>query len=107
MSQIIKSSLPSNILRELIMKICTRYQNYYIFNNEAYKKGNMYNLFSEFVEQLKPFYYSAKHYYLDRNISFKMLTTIIRQICNVQNIIFTNHIKYNKSNHEIHYYIYL
>ena len=107
MSQIIKSSLPSNILRDLIVKICQRYQNYFIFNNEAYKKGNMYNLFQEFVEQLKPYYHSSKQFYLERNISFKMLTTLIRQICNVQNIIYTNHIKYNKSNHEIHYYIYL
>lgn len=107
MSQIIKSSLPQNILRELLIEICTKQDNYYIFNNEAYKKGNMYNLFTGFVEDLKQYYHNSKQFYLERNINFKMLTTVIRQICNVQNIIYTNHIKYNKSNHEIHYYIYL
>ena len=107
MSQIIRSSLPTNILQELIEKICQKYQNYYIFNNEAYKKGNMYNLFPEFIERIKPYYYSSKQFYLEKSINFKMLTTIIRQICNVKEIIYTNHIKYNKSNHEIHYYIYL
>lgn len=107
MSQIIRSSIPQNILRDLLVNICQRNQTYFIFNNEAYKKGNMYNLFEPFVESLKPYYYNSKQFYLERNISFKMLATIVRQICNVQNIIYTNHIKYNKSNHEIHYYIYL
>ena len=107
MSQIIKSSLPTNVLHELLIKICKREKNYYIFNNESYKKGNMYNLFEPFIESIKPYYYFSKQFYLDRQINFKMLATIIRQICNVQNIIYTNHIKYNKSNHEIHYYIYI
>lgn len=107
MSQIVRSSIPPNILRELLLKICQKHQTYYIFNNESYKKGNMYNLFEPFIESLKPYYYNSKQFYLERTISFKMLATIVRQICNVQNIIYTNHIKYNKSNHEIHYYIYI
>ena len=40
MSQIVRSSLPNNILIELLDKVCHKNNNYYIFNNESYKKGN-------------------------------------------------------------------
>ena len=106
MSQIVRSSLPNNILIELLDKVCHKNNNYYIFNNESYKKGNLYNLFDLFIDNIRPYYYNSKQFYLDRNISFKMLTTIIRQICNSKGIVYTNHIKYHKSSHEVHYYIY-
>jgi hypothetical protein len=106
MSQIIKANLPDNCLFELLEKICNKEEAYYIFNNESYKKGQLYNVYEEFLDEIKPHYYKSKQFYVERNLSFKMIATIFRQICNVKNIKYTNHIKYNKSNHEVYYHIY-
>ena len=39
MTQIFKTSIPSDLLFELLEKTCTKSQNFYIFDKNSYKKG--------------------------------------------------------------------
>ena len=105
--QIIKNNIPINILTNLLDKICNKQNNYYIINKISFKKGEYENLFEEFTINLKNYYFSSKHFYLDRKFTYSSLLTIIRHICKNNNISYTSKIQYDKSNYEIFYYIYI
>ena len=80
--------------------------DYYIFNKIVFKKLEYENKIYEFLEKLKDYYFKNKHYYLERNpISYNQFNTIIRQICNNNEINFSNKIKYQSSKYSIEYYI--
>ena len=64
------------------------------------------NKIPEFLEMCKPYYHISKRKYLERKMSYNNFTTIIRQICNFNKIMYTSQIKYDKSNYNIVYYIY-
>lgn len=77
----------------------------YFINNIIYKKILYNNLLAQFLEELKPYYYNSKKYYVSRIINYPQFITIIRQICNYNNIQYIKKIIYVKNNYEITYYI--
>jgi hypothetical protein len=103
--QIFKNQIPSQMLFELLDVICVKNDKCFIFDNIAYKKGMFNNSINEFIEKCKPYYRLSKLKYLEKK-NYNSFTTIIRQICNYKKINYTSQIKYNKSRHEIIYYIY-
>ena len=105
-NQIFKKMVPSNILLELLDKICLKTEKYYLFDINAYKKLLFYNLQTEFCENLKEYYHLGKQFYLTRKITYNHFTTIIRQICKLCNVMYTSQIKYNESKYNIDYLIY-
>lgn len=105
-NQIFKSTMPNEMLFDLLDNICNKTEKYYIFNNESYKRGVLNNSIDEFFEKYKPFYHISKRFYLERKLSFNNLTTVVRQICKNNKITFTSKIKYDKSNYSINYFIY-
>ena len=60
-----------------------------------------------FIEECKPYYYLSKRKYLEKKHTYSSFITIIRQICNFNKITYTSQIKYDKSNYDIVYYIYI
>jgi hypothetical protein len=106
-SQIFKEHIPNEILIKLLNDIAVKTEKCYILNNDAYKKGIFNNLLETFVTQCAPYYYLSKRAYLTRKLTYNSFITIIRQICNYNNITYTSQIKYDKSNYDIIYYIYL
>jgi hypothetical protein len=72
----------------------------------AFRKMLFYNYHEEFCETLKHYYHLSKQFYLDRKMSYNSFTTIVRQICKNNNIMFTSQIKYNESKYNIDYLIY-
>lgn len=107
MSQIFKTPVSINLLTSVISANCPKHGNYYIFNNDAYKKGIFNNTLQEFIEKCKEHYHLSKHKYLDKKLSYKMFTTILRQVCNCNAIQYTSQIKYDKSQYSIYYYLYI
>jgi len=105
-SQIFKNPIPTNLLFDLLEKICIKCDKYYIFNNESFKKGMYNNDIQRFIELCFPYYFLSKRKYLERKITFNNFTTILRQICNHNNIRYVNEIKYDKSKYTIVYFIY-
>jgi len=105
-SQIFKNSIPTNIFYELLESICLKNEKHFTFNIESFKKGIYKELIPTFIEYCKPFYYISKRKYLEKQLTYNTFTTILRQICNNNNITYTSKILYRESSYIIEYYIY-
>jgi len=105
-SQIFKKHIPVTILYDLLDKICLKRNNYYVFDMNSYKKI-MYNEYHiAFLENLQEYYHTGKLFYLDRKLTYNSFTTILRQICKYEAVMYTSKLKYNKSKYNIDYTIY-
>ena len=106
-SQLFKETIPITILYYFLEKISIKdsINNWFFFSKAAFKKAELYNLLNNFKDTVKPYYHISKQYYIDRNLTFIRFTTVIKQICNVNNIEVTSKIVYNKSKYEMEYYI--
>jgi hypothetical protein len=105
-SQIFKIPVPKIQLFELLDQICTKTNNYYIFNKIAFKKCGFINLLQPFIDSLMPNYYKSKQFYLTRKQTCSSFATIIRQLCKLNNLNYTSKIHYTKSTYDIIYNIY-
>ena len=105
-SQIIKTKIPNEIFYDFLEQICTKQKKFYIVDDISFKKAMYNNLLNNFYEDIKPFYFNSKKYYLERDKTYNYFTTIIRQICKKNTILFTSNIKYCNSNYNIRYFIY-
>jgi hypothetical protein len=106
-TQIFKNHIPKNILFDLLDKICLKNEKHYIFNNDSFKKGVFTEEINKFLEFCKPYYHISKRKYLEKKLTYKSFTTVLRQICNHNKITYTSQIKYDKSTYDILYYIYI
>lgn len=106
MSQIFKKPISNQLLIQLLDDIAIKTEKGYILNNNAYKKGLFNDKIITFINECKPYYYTSKLKYLDRKITYNSFMTVIRQICNFNNVTYTSQIKYDKSTYDIVYYLY-
>lgn len=104
--QIFKKPIHSEILFNLLDKICLKTKKYYIFNKVSFKKGIYTEDIPLFTKDCSQYYHSSKQKYLTNPSTYNSFTTIIRQICNATKIIYTSQIKYDHSSYDIVYYIY-
>ena len=93
----------NNTIIELLKTNCVRINNYYIFDTISFRKGEYNESIKLFVEHCTLCYKPKYHFYLTRKLTAKSFLTIMRQICNNNNIIFTNEIKYSNSTYETIY----
>ena len=105
-SQIFKNVIPMQLLIKLLDDIAVKTDKCYVLNTNSYKKGMFNDLIMTFIEACKPYYHLSKRKYLERKPTYNSFTTIIRQICNFNQITYTSQIKYDKSSYDILYYIY-
>lgn len=106
-NQIFKTLVSNELFFKLLDDTCTKFDTYYQFDMNSYKKGIYDNIFSNFLQAIKPCYYLSKQVYVERGMTYNNITTILRQICNSNKIKYTNHMKYDRSKYCIHYYIYI
>jgi len=104
--QIFKERIPPDKLFHLLNELCNKNEKYYTFNNISYKKGIFTEKITVFLNACKQYYFTSKQKYLDRKMTYNNFMTVVRQICNLNNIVYTSKIIYNKSVYEIEYYIY-
>ena len=105
-SQIFKNNVPNDILFKILEDIAVKTDKYYIINNNSYKKGIFNETIPAFLEECKSYYHISKRKYLERKSTYNSFITVLRQICNFNNITYTSQIKYDKSNYDIIYSIY-
>ena len=105
-SQIFKNRIPSEILFDLLEKICIKNNGYYLLNRGAYKKAMYNSLIEPFCDTILPYYHISKKFYVTRKQNQSSFITILRQICKYLNINYTSKITYNKSTYDIIYQIY-
>jgi hypothetical protein len=106
-SQLFKKSVPIHLIQELLHIICEKNEHQeYSLNIDSFKKAMYLNIIIPFFENLKPYYFDSKKKYVEKtNITYNSFTTVLRQICNNNNIPYTSEIKYEKSTYTIVYKI--
>jgi hypothetical protein len=104
--QVFKNIVPKNILFELLERVCIKTDKYYLIDMNAYKKILFHNLQNDFCSIIKPYYNQSKQFYVERKMTYNSFTNIARQICKINNIMFTSQLKYNESKYNIDYYIF-
>ena len=105
-TQLFKNQIPNNVFFELLDKICLKNEKHYTFNLDSFKKGVYSEDIQKFLIYCLPHYHISKRKYLERKLTHKSFTTILRQICNFNKIKYISEIKYEKSTYDIIYYIY-
>jgi hypothetical protein len=104
--QIFKNNVPTENFFSFLTKICLKTEKYYLIDMNAYRKMIFFNYHTDFFNAIRENYHASKQFYLDRKITYNSFTTIVRQICKNNNIMFTSQIKYNESKYNIDYLIY-
>jgi hypothetical protein len=104
--QTFKTLVPKEIFFSFLDKICMKNEKHYILDNISFKRGIFNGTIQSFFEECKPYYHNSKRKYVERKLAYTNFLTVIRQICNSNNITYTSQIKYDKSKYDIVYIIY-
>jgi len=105
-TQIFKKNVPNELLFTLLDSICVKDEKHYLVNNESFKRGIFQESIPKFLTECNKYYHISKKKYLEKKLTYNSFTTVLRQICNFNNITYTSQIKYDKSNYDIIYSIY-
>jgi hypothetical protein len=105
-NQLFKTPVENSFIFDLLDKICQKTDRFYVIDQSAFRKMLFHNYETDFFNQLLNHYYSSKHFYLTRKLTYKSFTNIIRQICKHNNILFNSNICYSDSRYTISFYIY-
>lgn len=106
LKQIFKEQVPMNLLIDLLEKICTKTEKYYLVNVESYKRMVFHEYQSDFIDSIRNYYHKSKQFYIDRKLTYNSFTNIVRQICKSNDHNFSSKIKYNESKYNIEFFIY-
>ena len=104
-SQIFKTPIPNSLLLEVLEENAVKTDKSYIVNSNVFKKGVFNESIPIFITKCKQYYFLSKRKYLERKLTYNSFITILRQICNNNNITYTSQIKYDKSVYDIVYNI--
>ena len=111
MSQVFKNYFSETILFNFLETCCEKgkekdYENFYEFNNTAFKKAKYdEEHLDTFYKSIKPYYHNSKRFYVEREKTYKNFITVIRQICKFLKITYKSKIKYRNSSYSIIYFI--
>ena len=101
-----KKHIPIEMLYDLLDKICIKNPKYYIMDFNAYRLLQYHELYEPFVATILAYYQPSKQYYLTRTLTYNSFITVVRQICKINLIEFSNRFNYQNSLYNIDYYIY-
>ncbi len=107
LNQIFKRQVDIQLLFDLLEKVCIKTEKYYLVDMNAYRKIVYYEYYEAFSQLILNNYHLSKQFYITRKLTYNSLTNIIRQICKSNNIMFTSQLKYNESQYNIDYMIYI
>jgi hypothetical protein len=107
MTQIFKTSIPVDIMYNILDKICEKSDTYYIIDSNAYNKLKYYNIYPEFTNSILEYYHTSKRFYATRPLTYNTFVNIIRQICKSSGIRVESTQKYNKSDYTIIFWVYI
>ena len=105
-NQLFKKNVPINVIWDFLEENFEDKDTHFIINKFLYKKSDYNKNLTKFTESLKEYYNNSKKKYVERTMNYNFFLTVIRQLCNVYNIVYTSKLIYNKSSYEIEYCIY-
>jgi len=104
--KIFKKHIPISILFGLFDKIEPSNNNKYMIDKSFFKKCQLNNLITPFLEECSPYYIESQKKYLTKKpFIYKSFITVVRQICKINSIPFYYKIIYFHSEYEIVYFI--
>lgn len=99
--KIFKTKIPISLLFDLLDKACI---NEYIIDKAVFKK--LQPFLSDFLTECGNYYIeSQKKYITKKPFLYKSFLTVVRQICNNNDISYFYELKYMHSSYEIIYYV--
>ena len=57
--------------------------NVTFFQKHPLRKQKMFNHLEDFIKSLHGYYFNSKNYYITREMTYKNIVTIIRQLCKI------------------------
>ena len=106
LAQYITSSETKYILFSFLSLNCHIDNSNYVIDYSTFKKALNNNNLKLFIEEIEPFYKYSKKSYLDiSSYNYNKFLTVIRQICNFNNIILVKKVKYIRSKYMPIFYI--
>jgi hypothetical protein len=107
MPGIFKSQVDIGIVYDLLDQIATKLDKWYVIDATCFRllKFHSDTLYANFVERLMPHYHLSKQFYLTRELTYNSFTTIIRQICNINGVVFERKNRYNQSMFSTDYFV--
>lgn len=115
-SQIFCKDIPLDLLYKLLENVSKlqveedisgNILKYYKINKIIFKKLEFHNFLTEFINNIKEYYYENKKFYIARDINYNNFLTIVRQISNYNNVFVAKKIIYQRDTYSIEYYIYI
>jgi len=103
-NQIFKTIVTPDILWTFLKDNGEAENDYYIFNKVLYKKAVFRETISPFIKGLIEHYHESKKHYINRKMDYNKFITVLRQLCNSNDIAYKTNMVYNSSTYEIVYY---
>lgn len=107
LQQIFKSVPSTSLLFDFLSINSTPFTDHFFFSFTLYKQALFHGAIAPFIKDLESYYHESKKKYINRKMDYNKFVTIIRQICNTNNITYTKKMVYHNSSYEIVYYIYM
>lgn len=104
-NQIFKTIVASDILWDFLKMNGEEETEYFIFSKVLYKKAVFKETIEPFIKSLIDYYHTSKKYYVTRKMDYNNFITVLRQLCNSNEIKYNTQMVYNKSTYEIVYHI--
>ena len=106
MKQIFKMAVPAALLFAFLDHVCAQSERHYVFDMNAFRKIGFHEALRDaFLRDILPYYHKSKQFYVTRKPTYNSVINLIRQICKVNNVVFTKDMRYNHSEYTIIYYI--
>lgn len=103
---VFKKKLPPHLLKNFLDPICIKNNTQYIVNYETLKRAKYNNHYIDFINMIRPYYYTSKQYYLDDPTPYKRFLTILRQLCKYNKFTYISTTVYDRGKASLEYRIY-
>lgn len=97
--------IPISLLFILLQELCMVSNQCYIMDMPAYYNGIHKGLIQKFMEDCNPYYLPSKKFYTTNELTYKSFLTVVRHVCKINNISYSNHIQYSHSIYQVVYHI--
>lgn len=102
----IETPIPTLAFFSFLDEICLRTPKYYLFNDNAYRKLMYEDNLERFRDFVRDYYKPEKLHLLNREMTYKRFTALLRQICSSSVIPLESKTKHANSNYCIEYFVY-
>ena len=105
-SNMFYSTIPPQLLFDVLEQVCIIRDEYYIFNILAFRSLKYRNLYPAFANHILSYYRPHYQSFVTRPLTYKSFVTILRHICKMNNIRFDCKDNYSSPGYNIDYYVY-